>query len=138
MPVHPTQLYALVLALVGLGVTVYLRRIRSFSGQAGVFAFAWFVVSRMGIVDPFRFDGAPAVIGPITSGQISAAVLATCAGVLYFVRRGAAAKRPEAYRQWEGGPWTPAEGESGEESGGAPSRGAKKKKKKKKKRKVEH
>ena len=114
MPVHQPQIYAMVLALVGLGACVWLRRRRnsgpdSFSGEVGLFGLAWFVFARMIVEDPFRFDGAPTVAGPITSGQISALVFVSCVVAFWAARRVAARKDPAAHRNWQGGPWTPKE-----------------------------
>ena len=94
-PVHPVQLYAAAMGLVIFGIAVVVRRRRSYPGQVAVAVLAAFVVSRLLIEDPLRFDASPELSGVLRLGHVSAAglllVLALAAGIL---RRRAEAERP--------------------------------------------
>lgn len=109
LPVHPTQLYALVLAVIGLGVALRLRAKRLFSGQVALFVLAFYSVARMAVEDPFRVDSSPEVLGPVTLGQSAAFFIAAVSVGLYLSRKKRATEDPKALRYWRGGPWTPKE-----------------------------
>jgi phosphatidylglycerol:prolipoprotein diacylglycerol transferase len=107
LTVHPTQLYALVVALAALGVAMWLRRRRAFSGQVFLGTVA-FVVAALALTEEWlRADAAPgAVVGLNPSQLVSLGVAATLIGV-YRGRAKKAAANPGKYRAWEGGPWSP-------------------------------
>ncbi len=107
LPVHPVQLYALALAVVGAGTAFWLRARRTFSGQTALFVLGFYSVARMAVEDPFRVDSSPEVLGPVTLGHLAAFSIAAVSIWVYVSRRGRARKDPEALRLWEGGPWTP-------------------------------
>ncbi len=107
LAVHPAPVYGLGLAAVGLGVCVWLRKRRTFSGQVFLgFAIYW-LLARTVIEDWFRADHEAGVFGPLAAGQLSALVLVA---VLIPVYRAWAAKGETdraAVVHWKGGPWTP-------------------------------
>jgi phosphatidylglycerol:prolipoprotein diacylglycerol transferase len=107
MPVHPTQLYAIALAVVGLLVAAVVRRRRTFSGQVGLWCLGWYVVARMAIEDPFRVDASEPIFGPLRLGQAAALVLAFAVAAVYASRSRAAKQHPDRHRQWTGGAWSP-------------------------------
>lgn len=107
LPVHPTQLYALVLAGVALGVGLWLRRRRTFSGQVFLGTAIAYLVGRALVEEWFRADAGAATLGPLGSAQVSALVLVGALGVVWWARSRLAAERPQAFRPWEGGRWSP-------------------------------
>lgn len=109
LPVHPVQLYALVMALIGFAGALWLRSKRAFSGQVALFVLAFFSVARMAVEDPFRVDSSPEVLGPVKLGHMAAFSIAAVSIGIYLSRRSRAEKDGKAMRLWEGGPWTPKE-----------------------------
>lgn len=107
LPVHPTQLYALGLAGVALGVGLWLRRRRTFSGQVFLGTAIAYLVGRALVEEWFRADAGAATFGPLGSAQVSALVLVGALGVAWWARSRLAAQRPQAFRPWEGGRWSP-------------------------------
>jgi phosphatidylglycerol:prolipoprotein diacylglycerol transferase len=109
-PVHPVQLYAAGLALLGVALALFLRRRRRFSGQVFFGVMALYVVARMVIEDPLRYDASdPAAYG-LRMGQISALGLLLVLFAAYQQRAARAAKDLDdggaGLRQWLGGPWS--------------------------------
>lgn len=107
LPVHPTQLYGLVLALGALGLCLWMRRRRSFSGQVFLAMAMYVLIARTFVEGAFRADADPAAVGPLSLAQVVAIILVGVMGMVYRGRRTRAAKDPSALRQWTGGPWTP-------------------------------
>ena len=105
-PVHPVQAYEAVLALLTLGVALWMRRRREHSGQVFFAAMAVFVVGRA-LLDPLRHDAAPEVLGPLRLSQISGFGLLLVLWIAGRVQAGRAAATPGGLRLWEGGPWSP-------------------------------
>ena len=94
-PVHPVQLYAAAMGLVILGIALVVRRRRSYPGQVALVTLAGFVISRLVVEDPLRFDASPELSGVFRLGHASALglllVLFLVSGLL---RKRALAERP--------------------------------------------
>ena len=117
LPVHPTQIYGVVVAGVTLVVALAVRRRRRFSGQVFLVACITYLLGRALVEDWFRADAGAAVLGPFNTGQMGALAIAAAMGIVLWSRARLAQHRPEAFRPWEGGRWTPKGGP------GEPSRG---------------
>lgn len=107
LPVHPTQLYAVAIAGVALGVGLWLRRRRWFSGQVFLGTAMAYLVGRAFVEEPLRADAGAAMFGPLGSLQVSALVLVAAMGTVLWARGRMAKERPAAFRPWEGGRWSP-------------------------------
>ncbi|MCA9656007.1 MAG: prolipoprotein diacylglyceryl transferase [Myxococcales bacterium] len=123
LPVHPTQIYGMLLAGVTLAVALWLRKHRSFSGQVVLGTGIAHLVGRALIEDWFRADAGPAMAGPLSSGQLSAVVLIVALGVVMWARARLSARSPAAYRPWEGGRWSPRDGSAAGSSAASSSAG---------------
>ncbi|MFV8756733.1 prolipoprotein diacylglyceryl transferase [Nannocystaceae bacterium ST9] len=126
LPVHPSQIYAALAALIGVGLTFWVRKQRRYSGEVALFALAYYGVVRYAIEDPFRYDSTPEIAGPITLGAVAAVVIVTVCAITHFGRIAKLAEDPSAVVQWTGGPWTP-----GDESSAGKKKSGKKKSSKK-------
>jgi phosphatidylglycerol---prolipoprotein diacylglyceryl transferase len=131
LPVHPSQLYAASAAAVGAVLSFVLRAKRRYSGQVALFVIGFYGVVRYVIEDPFRYDATPEVLGPLSLGQITGAVLVAVVVATHISRRNRVAEDPSSLVQWTGGPWTPgtdapksAAGATGSKSAGGKSSGA--------------
>ncbi len=109
LPVHPTQLYGLLLAGLTLAVALWVRKHRRFSGQVFLVTCITYLLTRALVEDWFRADAEPAMLGPFNGGQVGALVIAAAMGVVLWSRSRLAEARPELFRPWEGGRWSPAE-----------------------------
>jgi phosphatidylglycerol:prolipoprotein diacylglycerol transferase len=107
LPVHPTQLYAVVVGLIGVALCVVLYKRRRFSGQVFMGYLAYWLVARSFVEEFFRADAATPVVGPFHGGQFGAAAVIVGLIVVYRVRSRRAAAQPGALRLWEGGAWSP-------------------------------
>ena len=107
LPVHPTQLYGLVLAGITLAVALWVRKHRRFSGQVFLVTCMTYLLLRALVEDWFRADAQPAMLGPLNGGQVGALVIAAAMGVVLWSRGRLAQARPELFRPWEGGRWSP-------------------------------
>ncbi len=112
LPVHPTQLYGMVLAGITLAVALMLRKRRKFSGQVFLGTAITYLLGRALVEDWFRADAAAGLLGPFNSGQVGALVLAAALGVVLWSRNKLATHRPQAFRTWEGGRWSPQGGDA--------------------------
>jgi phosphatidylglycerol---prolipoprotein diacylglyceryl transferase len=103
LPVHPTQVYGVLLAGLGIALVVVLRRRRRTPGQVFLWFATYHVVIRAFVEEWFRVDAATPVLGPLNGGQVGALVL--CAGLLAVARlRGRRpdpepSRRPKSQRQ---------------------------------------
>ena len=109
LPVHPTQIYGLLVAGAALWVGLWLRKRRTYSGQVVLGTLITYLLGRSFIEEWFRADAAGASLGPLSSGQVAAVVLAASMVVIMRARAALAVHRPAEFRPWEGGRWTPAE-----------------------------
>lgn len=107
LPVHPTQVYAMVVAGAALGVGLWLRARRRFSGQVFLGTAIAYLLGRALVEEWFRADAGAAMLGPLTSVQAGALVLAGTLGVVLWARGRMATLRPGTLREWEGGRWSP-------------------------------
>jgi phosphatidylglycerol:prolipoprotein diacylglycerol transferase len=107
LPVHPTQLYAMAVAGAALGVGLWLRRRRRFSGQVFLGTAIAYLLGRALVEEWSRADAGAAMLGPLTSVQVGALVLAAGLGAVLWARGRLAALRPGTLREWEGGRWSP-------------------------------
>ncbi|MEX1367542.1 MAG: prolipoprotein diacylglyceryl transferase family protein [Nannocystaceae bacterium] len=124
LPVHPTQLYGLVLAGLTLGVALWLRKHRRFSGQVMLGTAIAHLAGRAFVEEWFRADAGAAMAGPFNSAQAGALTLIVSLGIVMWARGRLATQRPEAYRPWEGGRWSPREPGDGGRPSVAPSKPA--------------
>lgn len=90
LPVHPVQIYAAVLGLLGLVLCVWVRSRRRFEGQVFLSFGMFYLVVRAFVEEPLRADAPAGVLGPLNTGQVGAAVMLLVLGVVYAVlqRRG--------------------------------------------------
>jgi phosphatidylglycerol:prolipoprotein diacylglycerol transferase len=107
LPVHPTQLYAMAVAGAALGVGLWLRTRRRFSGQVFLGTAIAYLLGRALVEEWFRADAGAAMLGPLTAVQVGALVLAAGLGAVWWARERLAALRPGTLREWEGGRWSP-------------------------------
>lgn len=107
LPVYPTQIIALVLALAGLWIALRLRKRRVFAGQVALATLAWLLAARTLVEEPLRADRAEATIGPFAPGQVAAALLVLALVVILRARWKRARADAKAPKPWEGGPWSP-------------------------------
>ena len=107
LPVHPTQIYGILLGAIGLLICLRLRKTRRFSGQLFLLFAMYVLAARAFVEEWFRADAPQAVLGPLNAGQVGALLMLP---VLYgiLVARGRRANaRKDGLRLWEGGRWTP-------------------------------
>lgn len=86
-PVHPVQLYAAAMGIVILAIAVLVRRRRRYVGQVTLAVLAAFVVARLVIEDPLRFDASPQISGFLRLGHVSAGGLLLVLGLASIVLR---------------------------------------------------
>ena len=112
VPVHPVQLYGVVLGVFGFLAARRMLASRSFSGGVFCFAFGWMALSRMVIQNFFMARRESVAIGGIDMNLASGLFFALVAAYGYRTLSLAAqrAEDPKTHRLWEGGPWTPNEG----------------------------
>jgi prolipoprotein diacylglyceryl transferase len=75
LPVHPTQLYAMAMALGGVALIFAWSRRNPRPGAIAMFALAWYAWGRMVIEDAFRVDHAQPILGVLTAGHFTALAL---------------------------------------------------------------
>ncbi len=95
LPVHPVQLYAAVLGLLGLVLCLWVRKRRRFEGQVFLSFGLYALAVRAFVEEPLRADAPAAALGPLNAGQVGAAVMMVVLGVVYAAksrRAGARAK----------------------------------------------
>jgi len=102
LAVHPVQLYAAALGLVGLALCVWVRAHRRFEGQVFLSFGMFYLLVRAFVEEPLRADAPAGVLGPLNAGQVGAAAMLVVLGVVYAVlqRRGiqAPSKTPQRGR----------------------------------------
>ncbi len=100
LPVHPVQLYAAALGVLGLGLCVWLRKRRAFEGQVFLGFGIYYLAVRAFVEEPLRADAPAGVLGPLNGSQVGAAVMICVLGVVYTVlqrrARTAKPKRPRS------------------------------------------
>ncbi len=103
LPVHPATLYAMVVALLGVVVALFVRKRRRFAGQVTFVALSTFIVGQMIVEDAFRIDGSESFIGFLTYGMVSGGGLLAILGIAYRSLAKSATKHPERHQPWRGG-----------------------------------
>lgn len=90
LPVHPVQLYAAGLGVLGLVLCVAVRHRRRFEGQVFLSFGMFYLLVRAFVEEPLRADAPAAVLGPLNTGQVGAAAMLVVLAVVYGVlqRRG--------------------------------------------------
>ncbi|MBV1859722.1 MAG: prolipoprotein diacylglyceryl transferase [Nannocystaceae bacterium] len=90
LAVHPVQLYAAALGLLGLVLCVWVRTRRQFEGQVFLSFGMFYLVVRAFAEEPLRADAPAGVLGPLNTGQVGAAAMLVVLAVVYAVlqRRG--------------------------------------------------
>lgn len=117
LPVHPTQLYGIVLAGLSLVVALQLRKRRRFAGQVFLATVMVFLAGRIFVEEWFRADAVQAVFGPFNPGQVAAFALLVALGLILRTRARRAVTTKGGLRYWEGGRWSP----DGDQPGPSPS-----------------
>jgi phosphatidylglycerol:prolipoprotein diacylglycerol transferase len=99
-PVHPTQLYELLVGFFLFGLLMYLRRVRTFSGQVFL---AW--VIGYGILRPLievlRDDDQRGNVGPLSTSQFIGLVSVALGSMLYLYLLRRYRRDPESLRLWD-------------------------------------
>jgi phosphatidylglycerol:prolipoprotein diacylglycerol transferase len=114
LPVHPTQLVAVLVALVAFALALWLRRKRRFGGQVFLAVAIVVIAGRAFVEGPLRADRPPPSIGPGTPGEVGALFLVLAMFALYRVWGAKARTAAGGMRPWEGGPWSPKPATKGE------------------------
>lgn len=86
LPVYPTQILGMVLALVGLGLALWLRRRRPFTGQVFYVIAMWMLAARMLGEEWWRADRDPPTLGPLSYPQVLTIVVLGVLAVLLRTR----------------------------------------------------
>ena len=109
LAVHPTQLYGVALAVVGLFLAHRLKMRRGFSGQIAAFCFAWFALARMVVQEMFTARRNSIEVMGLDIIVVAGLFFVLVAGFGYrqMSLRAARDPKPDAYRLWLGGPWPP-------------------------------
>lgn len=107
LPVHPTQIYGLVLAGVALAIGLWIRRHRRYSGQVFLGTAIALLFGRAWVEEWFRADAQAAIMGPFNGAQVGALMLIVSMAVIMRARSALAQRHPERFRPWEGGRWSP-------------------------------
>lgn len=109
LAVHPTQLYGVLLAVVGLFLASRLRGRRRFSGQIAAFCFGWFALAKMVVQEMFTARRQSVEIVGLDVNVLAGIFFVIVAGFAYrqMSLRAARDPKPDTYRLWLGGPWTP-------------------------------
>lgn len=99
-PVHPTQIYESLAGLSLFALLMYLRRVRTFSGQVFLgWVFGYGVLRS--IIEIYRGDSDRGAVGPLSTSQFIGVLSVVAGGVLlYFLVRKHRAD-PNATRFWE-------------------------------------
>jgi phosphatidylglycerol:prolipoprotein diacylglycerol transferase len=100
LPVHPTQIYEMLVGLTLFGLTMLVRRFRTFSGQTFIAFTMAYAVLRF-YLETLRADEQRGEIGPLSTSQFIGIVTFVAAGALFFVLRNIHKKDPKRLRYWE-------------------------------------
>jgi len=128
LPVHPSQLYAALIAAIAVALCFVIRKRRRYSGQVALFALGSYGVVRYLIEDPFRYDMTPSIAGPVSLGHLTGIVILGVVIGTHINRSKKLAEDPKLVVQWNGGPWTPGaeDGKKSKKKKGKKSSGKKK------------
>ena len=99
LPVHPTQLYEVAIGLTLFGLTMLVRRFRTFSGQMFIAFTMGYGVLRT-LVETLRADEQRGEIGPLSTSQFIGSATFLAALILFFVLRARAKANPGSLRYW--------------------------------------
>ncbi len=102
LPVHPTQIYECLVGLFLFGLTMLVRRYRTFSGQPFIAFTMAYAVLRF-YLETLRADSGRGALGPLSTSQIIGIATFLACGALFFVLRARAQQNPAALRLWENG-----------------------------------
>ncbi|MCR9163610.1 MAG: prolipoprotein diacylglyceryl transferase [Nannocystaceae bacterium] len=83
LPVHPVQLYAAALGVVGVGLCLWVRRRKTFDGQVFLSFGMFYLVARSFVEEPLRADAPAGVLGPLNTGQVGSLVMLCVLAVAY-------------------------------------------------------
>lgn len=129
-PVHPTQLYELLVGFFLFGVLMYLRRKRKFSGQVFLGWVIGYGLLRP-LIEALRDDDQRGNVGPLSTSQFIGITSVILGSALLAVLWRRYRRDPESLRLWEHPILTPAPAGAASGSGGGAGRaagGAKRKK----------
>ena len=107
LAVHPTQLYGIGLAGLGLALALAVRKRRAFSGQVFLTYAIYVVLARIYVEEWFRADAVQAVFGPFNPGQVAAVLLLVALVTILRTRAHRVRRLADGLRYWEGGRWSP-------------------------------
>ena len=100
LPIHPTQIYESAVGLALFGLTMLVRRYRTFSGQMLIAFTMGYAVLRF-YLETLRADEQRGEIGPLSTSQFIGILTFLAAGALYFVLRAHQKRHPGSLRYWE-------------------------------------
>ena len=102
LAVHPVQLYAAGVGMLGLLLCVWVRSRRRFEGQVFLSFGMFYLAARAFLEEPLRADAPAGVLGPLNTGQVGAVAMLGVLAVVYAVlqRRGtqAVSKKTQSSR----------------------------------------
>ena len=99
-PVHPTQIYESLAGLALLGLLMYLRRVRKFSGEVFLGWVMGYGVLRS-LIEIYRGDADRGTVGPLSTSQFIGVISIAAGGGLLFVLWKKYRTDPVAARLWE-------------------------------------
>lgn len=94
LAVHPVQLYAAALGVVGVVLCVWVRRRKTFDGQVFLSFAMFYVAARSFVEEPLRADAPAGVLGPLNTGQVGAIVMLGVFAVVYRLLERRTLSRP--------------------------------------------
>jgi phosphatidylglycerol:prolipoprotein diacylglycerol transferase len=100
LPVHPTQIYEMLVGFTLFGLTMLVRRYRTFSGQTFIAFTMGYAVLRF-YLETLRADEQRGELGPFSTSQIIGIGTFLAAGALFFALRAIRKKDPTRFRYWE-------------------------------------
>lgn len=103
LPVHPTQIYEMFVGLTLFGLTMLVRRYRTFSGQMFVSFTMGYAVLRF-YLETLRADEQRGNIGSLSTSQFIGIVTFVLAGALYIWLWKWQKAHPGSLRYWEAAP----------------------------------
>jgi phosphatidylglycerol:prolipoprotein diacylglycerol transferase len=100
LPVHPTQIYEMLAGLFIFGVMMYVRKVRTFSGQVFVTWVLGYGILRS-IIEIYRDDDDRGFVGPLSTSQFIGVVSSVLAIALLVKLIQMYRRDPAALRLWE-------------------------------------
>lgn len=95
LPVHPVQLYAAALGVLGVALCVWVRRRKTFDGQVFLSFAMFYLAVRSFVEEPLRADAPTGVLGPLNTGQVGAILMLGVFAVVYRLLERRTLSKPE-------------------------------------------